>query len=126
MTLGERYRELEESEQGADAHKAEITELALRYGLVSPFTSFIATAEGDQAVEGTMRQVEINASASLQHQVAPPAALRHPTDKIQQINAQIDDVKSIMSTNIGTALHSPITACFVSLERNTKLSFSIR
>lgn len=54
------FRELEESAGGAVAFKDTITELALRYGLVSTFTSFVATADGDQAIEGTMRQVQVN------------------------------------------------------------------
>ncbi|ELR22414.1 von Willebrand factor type A domain containing protein [Acanthamoeba castellanii str. Neff] len=37
-------KDLEEA--GAEANKGAITELALRYGLVSPFTSFVASADG--------------------------------------------------------------------------------
>jgi hypothetical protein len=50
-------RDLEEA--GAARNRAAITELGLRYGLVSPFTSFVAWAGNEEAGMQSMRQVDV-------------------------------------------------------------------
>jgi len=47
-------------DEGPEAHKSVITELALRYAIVTPFTSFVAVAEGDHAIEKSMQHVLID------------------------------------------------------------------
>jgi hypothetical protein len=99
-------------EAGAEANKGAITELALRYGLVSPFTSFVASAVSDDAALETMRRVDVGdqLTSSLAAAAVPPllpfapAAIRsrHDGAKLVQIQQQVDEVKHMMQCNIGT------------------------
>jgi hypothetical protein len=85
-------RDLEEAD--AEANKSTITELALRYSLVTPFTSFVASADNDDATMETMRRVDVgDAVTSL---IAARSA-----SPMQQIQLQLDQVKDVMAMNIG-------------------------
>lgn len=108
-------KDLEEA--GAEANKGAITELALRYGLVSPFTSFVASAVSDDAALETMRRVDVGdqltsslAAAAAVPPLLPfapaPAAIRSRQDgaKLAQIQQQVDEVKHMMQTNIAQVL----------------------
>jgi hypothetical protein len=67
-------------EAGAARNRAAITELALRYGLVSPFTSFVAWADNEEASMQTMRQVDVDLCATF---VVPSATTPPPRSSPQ-------------------------------------------